>query len=48
MAKTKQIEYPIHLIPSEIEQLRSNGYRVKICYSFDSFRDVVEDYFRHL
>jgi len=31
-----------------IEQLRSNGYRVEVCYSFDSFRDVVEDYFCHL
>jgi hypothetical protein len=30
-----------------IEQLRSNGYRVEVCYSFDSFCNVVEDYFRH-
>jgi hypothetical protein len=30
-----------------IEQLRSNGYRVEVCYSFDSFCNIVEDYFKH-
>ena len=29
-----------------IEQLRSNGYCVEVCYSFDSFRNIVENYFK--
>jgi hypothetical protein len=29
-----------------IEQLRSNGYRVEVCYSFDSFCNIVENYFK--